>query len=220
MVFLDTFLMDFIFSIKGGSAVFAYLNETERTAKNKIIFSVEAVLEVGEDESFDAPVPVIWDERILGGIDIDRYDIYYICTHARRTGQYNRVTDFKRIWKLANLPDGIWDGTYDTDEGRVYWGMYRARGEAEFRRHLSPTMLLSLRMEKPTEPDSLYALWKKYRIGFDDDLPEELVNELNPAANRRYILHYANVISNPTLEIWGANADTIFSRNEREIYHG
>ena len=121
---------------------------------------------------------------------------------------------------LANLPEGIRDGAYDTDEGRIYWGVYKARGEAEFRKHLSPTMILSLRAEKPPELDSLYALWKKYRIGFDDVLPEELVNELNPAANKRYILHYANVMSNPTLEIWGANADTIFSRNETETYHG
>lgn len=200
--------------------MFVYLNETERVSKNKITFSAEAVLEVEANETFEAPVPAIWDKQILGSVDIDQYDIYYICTHPRRTGQYNRITDFKRVWKLANLPEGIRDGAYDTDEGRIYWGVYKARGEAEFRKHLSPTMILSLRAEKPLELDSLYALWKKYRIGFDDVLPEELVNELNPAANKRYILHYANVMSNPTLEIWGANADTIFSRNETETYHG
>lgn len=192
--------------------MFRYLNESEQASKDKIVFSAEAVLEVGADESFGVPVPAIWDERILGNIDIDRYDIYYICTHARRTGQYNRVTDFKRVWKLANLPEGIWDGAYDTGEGRVYWGVYRSRGEAAFRRHLSPTMLLSPRAEKPPEPDSLYSIWKKYRTGFDGVLPEGLVNELNPAANGQYVLHYANVISKPTLEIWGVNAGVIFPR--------
>lgn len=200
--------------------MFVYLNETERTAKNKITLSAEAVLEVETDESFEVPVPAIWDKQILSSVDIDQYDIYYICTHPRRTGQYNRITDFKRIWKLANLPEGIRDGAYDADEGRIYWGVYKARGEAGFKKHLSPTVLLSPCTEKPPELDSLYALWKKYRIGFDDVLPEELVNELNPVANKHYILHYANVMSNPTLEIWGANADAIFSRNGKTIYHG
>lgn len=138
--------------------MFVYLNETERVSKNKITFSAEAVLEVEANETFEAPVPAIWDKQILGSVDIDQYDIYYICTHPRRTGQYNRITDFKRVWKLANLPEGIRDGAYDTDEGRIYWGVYKARGEAEFRKHLSPTMILSLRGETTGAGFALCAL--------------------------------------------------------------
>ena len=67
--------------------MFVYLNETERVSKNKITFSAEAVLEVEANETFEAPVPAIWDKQILGSVDIDQYDIYYICTHPRRTGK-------------------------------------------------------------------------------------------------------------------------------------
>lgn len=206
------FLMDFIFSIKGGSAVFTYLNETERIAVNQIAFSADAVWEVAEDESFEASLPVIWDERILSSIDIGKYDIYYICTHPCRMGQYNSVTDFKKVWKLANLPEGIKDGAYDTDEGRIYWGVYKTRGEEGFRKHLSPTMILSLHAAEPMDLDALYCLWKKYHLGFGDALPEQLVSELNPTAKHRYIFHYANVISSPVLQIWGPNAGSVFSR--------
>lgn len=56
--------------------MFVYLNETERVSKNKITFSAEAVLEVEANETFEAPVPAIWDKQILGSVDIDQYDIY------------------------------------------------------------------------------------------------------------------------------------------------
>lgn len=192
--------------------MFVYSNESEQISENRIVFSADAVLEVEEDESFEAPVPTLWDDRILRGVDVDQYDIYYICTHPRRTGQYNSVTDFKKVWKLSNLPEGISDGAYDTDEGRVYWGVYKTRGEEGFRKHLSPTLLLSPRAAEPLNSDWLYGLWKKYRLGFDDALPEPLVNELNPAANHCYLLHYAHVLSSPSLEIWGLNAGTVFSQ--------
>lgn len=200
--------------------MFVYSNESEQISENRIVFSADAVLEVEEDESFEAPVPALWDDRILRGIDVDQYDIYYICTHPRRTGQYNSVIDFKKVWKLSNLPKGILDGAYDADEGRVYWGVYKARGEEGFRKHLSPTLLLSPRAAEPLNPDSLYALWKKYRLGFGDALPEPLVNELNPAKNSRYLLHYAHVLSNPSLEIWGPNADTVFSQPHKSAVRG
>ncbi len=194
--------------------MFIYLNEIELAADNMLTLRADSILEVEENESFIVPYPTIWDDQILRSINIDEYDIYYICTHSCRFGQYNRVTDFKKVWKLENIPSGIKDGFYDVDEGRVYWGVYKTHGEKGFRMHLSSTTILSLRSSQSQDLDLIYKFWKEKRLGFNKPLSDQLINDLGLLVNDSYVLHYNGSYSTPILKIYGSNANSVFaSRN-------
>ena len=95
------------------------------TACNRVSIEANTCIqfEKSDDESIPIGTPVLWDEALMLKIDIDKYRIYHICCIFVPNGMYSRITDYKKIWKLAGIPPGFYDGAYTTSHGKMYFGI-------------------------------------------------------------------------------------------------
>lgn len=82
------------------------------TACNRVSIEANTCIqfEKSDNESIPIGTPVLWDEALMLKIDIDKYRIYHICCIFVPNGMYSRITDYKKIWKLAGIPPGFYDG--------------------------------------------------------------------------------------------------------------
>ncbi len=55
---------------------------------------------------------------------------------------YSRITDYKKIWKLAGIPPGFYDGAYTTSHGKMYFGITFGKGRDCFTADTSNLMIL------------------------------------------------------------------------------
>lgn len=91
--------------------------------RNYVVFSARAISIIEPNESLVMrSLPTHWYEVLCKKIDFELYDQYSVCIHERVHGFYNRLTDYKGVWILSNLPRGMADYFYDVKQGRVYWG--------------------------------------------------------------------------------------------------
>ena len=71
------------------------------------------------DEDFALGTPECWDSEFLKKVNIDQFDLYFIYTKTIPYGQYNRITDYKKIWGLNHLEKGEYDNSYENKRGKV-----------------------------------------------------------------------------------------------------
>lgn len=88
---------------------------------------VECILESIEDDfiiEYQKPqflIDIIHDK--LSFCNCDQYYIYVL-----KVPCYNRITDYKKIWKLGGFTEkGLFDGYYDCKNERIYFGV--SKGE-------------------------------------------------------------------------------------------
>ena len=114
------------------------------TACNRVSIEANTCIqfEKSDDESIPIGTPVLWDEALMLKIDIDKYRIYHICCIFVPNGMYSRITDYKKIWKLAGIPPGFYDGAYTTNHGKMYFGITFGKGRDCFTADTSSLMIL------------------------------------------------------------------------------
>lgn len=183
--------------------------------------------EHASDENLQTGTPQWWDNYLLCNIDIERYDIYFICTNTVPHGRYNCITDYKKVWGLNDLEEGIYDNTYINDYGKVYWGIAKTQGEDAFRSSIGSTILLVERDREISCVD-IFKIFQKNRCDFRkpfdlEDLSLSQIYEMNPDT---ILLRY-NCNSEISLNIYGTDVEDIFStlniseynnQNEMTIY--
>lgn len=130
------------------------------------VFSARAISIIEPNESLVMKsLPTHWYEVLCKKINFELYDQYSVCIHERVHGFYNRLTDYKGVWILSNLPRGMVDYFYDVKQGRVYWGAIKITNEPKWY-HISNVIILVPRDES-FPIDSLKQLWSNEHIGFD-----------------------------------------------------
>ena len=76
--------------------------------------------------------------------NINQYSIYIL-----KKTVYNRITDYKKIWKLGGFEEkGLFDGYYDSENGRVYLGICKEKKANE-----SNTFLYHVTLMVPSKID-------------------------------------------------------------------
>jgi len=169
-----------------------------------------------EDEYSEATsvgTPKWWDDTFLKEIDIYKYDIYFICTSVLPHGTYNSVSDYKKIWGLNRIDRGIYDNTFLSDYGKVYFGIVKAYGESAFRSSVASTMLL---VEKDEEIlcDDIFEL---VRGGWLDakssaEVKDHMLRRICAINKCSYLLKYNyNDNYGVSLCIYGEDANKLFS---------
>lgn len=185
-----------------------YENMNLLLSKDMATFTANALWQIDENDNMDASIPIIWDDIILQLINITDYQIYYLCLHSIRQGEYNTVTDYKGIWKLKGLPDGMTKGYYDTSNGRVYWGILKGDGIKDFKSHYSNVMILVRKGDDLPAKAIIQECCDK-QIGFDNVLSQQQLLSFSAIMPRSFILHYSALFTKPTLLIVGRGIDTM-----------
>lgn len=180
-----------------------------------------------DDEELQNGTPQWWDDYLLRNIDIEKYDIYFICTSTVSHGRHNCITDYKKVWGLNDLERGIYHNTYVNDCGKVYWGMIKTQGERAFRSSIGSTILLVEKDRKISCAD-IFSVFQKNRSDFRKPFALEdrsllQIHEMDPNS---ILLRY-NSCGEISLNIYGTNVTDIFagfdiskfdSQNDTVIY--
>lgn len=105
-----------------------YKNFNIQKELNHVTLSAESikVLEVAKDDFVPHRVscPSVLLNIISPRLDLSKYDKYIVYTLL--VTDYNRVTDYKKIWGLKNIDNGIYDNNYLIDSGKVYFGIAKS----------------------------------------------------------------------------------------------
>ncbi len=86
-----------------------------------------------EQGEFVLGTPQCWDDAISLKIDFEQYDIYHIYSYTLEKSKVSRITDYKGIWGLTDLPRGTYSTYYDIRDVRVYIGVRIGHGVTDFK---------------------------------------------------------------------------------------
>ncbi len=130
--------------------------------QNYVKLSVEPVLyfERSGNEDYKLTIPQNWLLDFWNRINGQQYDLYMIYSQLVPHGQFNKLTDYKKIWGLKHIEKGEYENTFDTEKGRVYFGIKKERGLDAFTNSSSKTIVF---MPEDTELDfsKVYEYCKK-----------------------------------------------------------
>lgn len=178
----------------------------------KILADMCVQFETYGEEDYSIGTPQCWDDTFLNRVNIDDYDVYHICYCLVRTGSYNSVTDYKKIWGLTGVSTGLFDGTYLTENGKVYFGISCGRGEKCFRSDASSIIIL-LPKRTPICMEDIFNLFKIKSCEFFDGSTDVALSTIAEWLKGSIVLRYAwsNEVS---LTIFGHDAEKIFNQSD------
>lgn len=191
-------------------------NYQVRKSRNYLKLSAEALLyfdRIGE-EDYTMGVPESWNLEFLKKVNIDQFDLYFICTKTIPHGQYNRVTDYKRVWGLNHLEKGEYDNLYENKRGRVYFGIKKATGKDSFMQGISPVVLL-LPSGSEIDFDELFNYFKNSEFDFEIEENEDVLFGIQRIFSESILLRYC-VREEVSMSIYGRRAELFFSNEDAQ----
>lgn len=178
----------------------------------KILADMCIQFETYGEENYSIGTPQCWDDTFLNRVNIEDYDVYHICYCLVRTGSYNSVTDYKKIRGLTGVATVLFDGTYLTENGKVYFGISCGYGEECFRSDTSSIMIL-LPKRTPLCMKEIFNLFKMNNCTFFDRSTGDVLSMISEWLKDSIVLRYAwaNEIS---MTIFGHDAERIFNQSD------
>lgn len=184
----------------------------QKTSYAKILADMCIQFDTYGEEDYNIGTPQCWDDMFLNRVNIDDYDVYHICYCLVRTGSYNSVTDYKKIWGLTGVSTGLFDGTYLTENGKVYFGISCGRGEKCFRSDASSIIIL-LPKRTPICMEDIFNLFKIKSCEFFDGSTDVALSTIAEWLKGSIVLRYvwSNEVS---MTIFGHDAEKIFNQSD------
>lgn len=180
--------------------------------KSHVTFIAKAIAILDRDEYIaKAACPPWWEKAICRKLSKSLCTPYYCCSFYLPHGMYNKMTDYKGIWKLSKLPSGCMEHAYIVDEGKVYWGVIKGNDFAQLHHYSNVVILLP--SDEPFPYSAVASLWEKHNIGFSTFPAEHLFIDLQTLLPKAYILHYADN-GESKIDIWGKDVESIFDIND------
>ena len=183
----------------------------------KILADMCIQFETYGEEDYSIGTPQCWDDTFLNRVNIDDYDVYHICYCLVLTGSYNSVTDYKKIWGLTGVSTGLFDGTYLTENGKVYFGISCGYGEKCFRSDTSSIIIL---MPKCTQicVDDIFNLFKTRNCEFSGRSTDDALSTIAEWLKGSIVLRYS-WNDEVSMTIFGHDAEKIFNQSDMRTWH-
>lgn len=179
---------------------------------NHVVFSARPLITIEHDEAMEmGKMPKRWNEALHDKIDFEKYDQYSVCTHECLHGFYNRLTDYKGIWKLLGIADGIADCSYDVNKGRVYWGITKTLNLYQ-QCHIRNVAIL-LPRGKSLPIDEIKQLWEDKQIGFEIHPNKDLFQIMQNIMPNAYLIYYTEN-EGCRLELYGFQVENKFDLSD------
>lgn len=165
------------------------------------------------NEVISRGTPKWWDDCFVHTIDMKMYDIYFLCTHTITHGFYNRVTDYKKIWGLNKLEQGIYDNSYCNEVGKVYFGITKSQDPSAFHSDKASTILM-IPSKGEIWGKEIFQILKinKYNFRVPPALGDEVLSEIQKMHKKSILLRYV-CDGEISLTIYGDYAENIDFRN-------
>lgn len=135
--------------------------------------------------------PKWWDDYVLSKINLCDFNIYFICMYTVTHGQYNKVTDYKKVWGLHRIEKGFYDNFYENTKGRVYFGIQKGN-EQHLLKHIDSSTILLLPKKFELDADKIFNIFRKHKFDFSQESGSgyQTYIEVNMLYNGSYLLKY------------------------------
>ena len=157
--------------------------------------------------------PKCFDNTLVQRLAIEEFYIIHICGKFVACGFYNSITDYKGIWKMNGLSKGEFEGSYITQNGKVYFGIKRGEGKTCF---FSDTSAIMLLVPKPLllKNEDIFRFFKNNEVDFSDRTEiNKTLYQLVEFCNGALAIHY-DVSGERAIALIGAGCDTIFTEDD------
>lgn len=165
--------------------------------------------ENAESENYVPGSPKRWDSELSSKIDFSKYDAYHICSEMVPAINVNRITDYKKIWGLRKIPKGLFDGCYDFEKGRIYFGIIKGDANNAFNNNVSSIIALMPKSEVFLLSE-VFNSFAMERYDFYSHTHNKMFLELMNRFPGSIWLRYSRDISEH-LDIWMKGAEILFS---------
>lgn len=182
--------------------------------QNYLKLSAEALVcfdRIGE-EDYALGIPKCWDLEFLKKIDVNQFDLYLIYAKTIPHGQYNRFTDYKKVWGLSHLEKGEYDNSYENEKGRVYVGIKKARGSESFIKGTSSIVLL-IPTGKEINCDTILNCLKNSQFNFELEQDQDVLSAIHQAVSGSMVLRYS-ICERASMSICGRNVESFFNEDD------
>lgn len=174
------------------------------TQPGHVRLSAEMAVQFADaSEEFTSGTPKWWDDRILQAFPTDRYRSLFICAQTVPNEKVSRISDYKQVWGLKNMPQGSFADAYMSDAGKVYFGIV----EAEFSSGMSETVLL-VQIGHEVAHRDVFEVFKRCRYDFkqpDDSALRQVCELAEGLILLRYDMHKVS------LDAYGKGVEPLFS---------
>lgn len=172
-----------------------------------------------QNESISFGTPKGWDELILHCVRIERYNIYYICADTLSKEKVNRITDYKQIWGLIGMQEGVFTGEYTNKTGKVYFGVAGEDSEAPLSSGIS-AMILLVRKENAFKGEDVFKIFKEhqYIFGEKSDESDQVLIQVSELYEDSILLRY-DCMGQVSLDVYGGNVERLFSNVDFDYYN-
>lgn len=187
------------------------------TQTDYVKLSAEAIIQFKDvrdelyGQCFSFGTPKCWDDAFLEKINILLYDIYYLCTSTVSLGNYNSVTDYKKVWGLIDITPGIYDNSYLIQRGKVYFGIKQVSGKNGFLSAISPTLIL-VPKEKTILSKEIFNIFERNEFDFLSDYTDGynlIFSEIQRLIPNSILLRCGD-----GLNIYGKDIEKLFTAND------
>ena len=137
--------------------------------ENRFHFSAKVIYQPDYNESIIIGTPEKWNYFLSNLFESENYIAYHICSAVLPIDRCNSVTDFKKVWKINNLPKGRSGFQYDTGNKRVYLGIIEDGIKDAFFRDYSPMIVLFPANDR-IQDDTLYNIFREESHIFVSDV--------------------------------------------------
>lgn len=161
--------------------------------------------------------PKWWDDYVISKINLCDFDIYFLCTYTAVHGQYNKLTDYKKVWGLHRIEKGFYDNYYENTKGRVYFGIQKGREQLSLKHTGSSTILLLPKKFK-LDANKIFNVFREHKFDFSkiEAFEHQVLVEVSMLYEGSILLKYNStnevslLIFNNKLEDW-FNEDILIS---------
>ena len=213
----DLFRTKHTFSIEVGINMYIiYKNLRLNKEKNFVTISAEGfmILESIEDEGLIGNnFPKFLHKLIESKFPEDKYATYNIYTLSLI--HYNKVTDYKKIWKLANFETiGLYDNHYDGDNGRIYFGISKGSPHLDIS-ILTGKISIFVPKEVALVPEDIFELFAKntFDISLDREKHYSVLSSLQKLVPKAIVVYKLHNDGN-SLNIYGDNVAQLFNEED------
>lgn len=156
-----------------------YDNYTVERKDSSLKITADAILvfDHNDNEIVHCGTPKWWDDYLTGKINLCNFNIYFLCSHTVPHGQYNRLTDYKKVWGLEGVEKGFYDNYYENNKGRVYFGIKKG-DERQSLSNIESSAIILLPKEIKLDANKVFNIFKDNTFDFSENRVNEYLTLL------------------------------------------
>lgn len=180
----------------------------------KITADFVADFQHSDNETLMIGTPKWWDDYVANNIDFSNFDLYFLCSRTVYHGQYNSVTDFKKVWGLNKLEKGFYENQYFNNKGKVYFGIIKGDGENSFR-SIKSSMVLFIPKGLSINADEIYKIISSEEFDFleMEEASYKALKEISQLCKGSILLKYT-CINEVSLLVFGNTLANWFNKEK------